>query len=73
MRAFELYHAAALDLAVTADRSAIIEQAGLAISMSILNYFKKASSPRIDPKDKGDSDTEVPALTTSGIAQCLVH
>ena len=39
VRTFELCHAAALDLAVTADRSAIIEQAGLAISMSILNYF----------------------------------
>ena len=47
----------------------IIEQASLAISMSILNYFKKASSPRIDPEDKGDSDIEVPALTTSGITQ----
>ena len=33
--------------------------------MSILNYFKKASSPIIDPEDKGDSDIEVPALTTS--------
>ena len=36
VRTFELCHAAALDLSVT-DRSAIIEQAGLAISMSILN------------------------------------
>ena len=41
----------------------------LAFSMSILNYFKKASSPRIDPEDEGDSDIEVPALTTSGITQ----
>ena len=27
--------------------------------MSIVNYFKKASPPRIDPEDKGDSDIEV--------------
>ena len=38
--------------------------------MSILNYFKKASPPTIiDSKDKGDSDMEVPALTTSGTTQ----
>ena len=36
--------------------------------MSILNYFKKA-----DPQDKGDSDIEVPALTTSGITEGAIH